>query len=96
MTKSVLIDAMAEKIKDLTRSQVEVIVNTIFDGMKKALANGEKIEIRGFGNFRLRHRNSKIARNPKTGQKVEVPPKRVVHFKISRNFHNLLNKNEKK
>lgn len=92
MTKSALIDAMAEKIKDLTRSQVEVIVNTIFDGMKNALANGEKIEIRGFGNFRLRHRNPKIARNPKTGDKVQVPPKRVVHFKISRTFHNLLNK----
>jgi integration host factor subunit beta len=92
MTKSALIDALSAKIKDLSRSQVEAIVNTIFDGMKNALGNGEKIEIRGFGNFRLRQRNPKIARNPKTGEKVQVPAKKVVHFKISRTFHNLLNK----
>lgn len=92
MTKSALINAMTEKVKDLTRKQVEVIVNTIFDGMKNALAKGEKIEIRGFGNFRLKQRNSKVARNPKTGEKVEVPPKKVVHFKTSKPFHKALNK----
>lgn len=92
MTKSVLIDVMTEKIRDLTRKQVEIIVNTIFDGMKNALSKGEKIEIRGFGNFKLRQRSAKIARNPKTGEKVQIPPKKVVHFKISKSFHNDLNK----
>jgi integration host factor subunit beta len=91
MTKSVLIDVMTEKIRDLTRKQIEIIVNTIFDGMKNALSKGEKIEIRGFGNFKLRQRSAKIARNPKTGEKVQIPAKKVVHFKISKSFHNDLN-----
>jgi integration host factor subunit beta len=60
--------------------------------MKNALSKGEKIEVRGFGNFKLRQREPKIARNPKTGEKVQIPSKKVVHFKISKPFHNALNK----
>jgi len=54
MTKSVLIEKVTEKVEGLTKKQVEAIINTVFDGMKDALARGEKIEIRGFGNFRLK------------------------------------------
>ncbi len=73
MTRSVLIEKVTEKVEGLTKKQVEAIINTIFEGMKEALARGEKIEIRGFGNFRLKAREGKVARNPKTGEKVQVP-----------------------
>lgn len=92
MTKSVLIEKIMEKFKGLTKKQVEAIVTTVFEGMKDTLARGEKVEIRGFGNFRLRKRNAKIARNPKTGEKVNVQAKSVVHFKVGRPFHDALNK----
>jgi integration host factor subunit beta len=92
MTKSVLIDRVTEKVDGLTRKQVESIITTIFEGMKEALAKGEKIEIRGFGNFRLKQREAKTARNPKTGDKVQVPAKKVIHFKIGKPFHLSLNK----
>lgn len=91
MTKSVLIEKVTEKVEGLTKKQVETIINTVFDGMKDALARGEKIEIRGFGNFRLKQRSAKTARNPRTGEKVQVPAKRVLHFKVGKPFHNALN-----
>jgi integration host factor beta subunit len=94
MTKSVLIEKVTEKVEGLTKKQVEAIINTVFDGMKDALARGEKIEIRGFGNFRLKQRDGKVARNPKTGEKVQVPAKKALHFKIGKPFHHALNRGE--
>lgn len=94
MTRSVLIEKVTERVEGLTKKQVETIINTIFDGMKDALARGEKIEIRGFGNFRLKQRNAKIARNPRTGEKVQVSPKKVLHFKVGKPFHNALNEDK--
>ncbi|HMK44518.1 MAG TPA: HU family DNA-binding protein [Dissulfurispiraceae bacterium] len=94
MTRSVLIEKVTEKVEGLTKKQVETIINTIFDGMKDALARGEKIEIRGFGNFRLKIREGKTARNPKTGEKVQVPSKRAIHFKVGKPFHDALNSAE--
>jgi integration host factor subunit beta len=92
MTKSVLIERVTERVDGLTKKQVETIIDTIFDGMKDTIARGEKIEIRGFGNFRLKQRNAKTARNPRTGEKLQVPPKKSLHFKIGKPFHNALNK----
>lgn len=92
MTRSDLIEMVTEKVDGLTKKQVETIVGNIFDGMKDALSRGEKIEVRGFGNFRLKQRNAKTARNPRTGEKVQVPSKRVAHFKVGKPFHNALNK----
>lgn len=91
MTKSVLVEKVTERVEGLTKKQVETIINTIFDGMKDALSRGEKIEIRGFGNFRVKQRNAKTARNPRTGEKVEVPAKKVLHFKLGKPFHDALN-----
>lgn len=91
MTKSVLIDKVAEKVEGLTRKQTEIIVDTVFDGIKEALAKGEKIEIRGFGNFRLKQRRPRRARNPKTGEGVDVPSKRVLHFKVGKALKDALN-----
>ena len=70
MTKAELVDKIAEKKPGLTRKQVEVVVNTVFDGIKDALSREDKVEIRGFGSFRIRHRRAKEGRNPKTGETV--------------------------
>lgn len=91
MTKSVLIETVTERVEGLTKNQTEIIINTIFEGMKGAIARGEKIEIRGFGNFRLNQKNAKTARNPRTGEKVQVPAKKTVHFKVGKPFHKALN-----
>ncbi|MDH4230618.1 MAG: integration host factor subunit beta [Nitrospirota bacterium] len=91
MTKSVLIEKVAEKVEGLTRNQTEIVVETVFESIKKALMNGEKIEIRGFGNFRLKTRNPRKARNPKTGETVEVPGKKVLYFKVGKALKESLN-----
>jgi integration host factor subunit beta len=93
MTKSVLIEKIAEKVEGLSKKQTEVIVETIFDSIKEALASGGKVEIRGFGNFKLRSRNARKARNPKTGEAVEVPPKKVPYFKVGKELREMVNKN---
>ena len=94
MTKSVLIEKVSEKVEGLTRNQTEIVVDTVFDSIKKALMQGEKIEIRGFGNFRLKTRNPRKARNPKTGESVEVPGKKVLYFKVGKALKETLNKTE--
>jgi integration host factor subunit beta len=93
MTKSVLIEKIAEKVEGLSKKQTEVIVENIFDSIKEALASGGKVEIRGFGNFKLRSRNARKARNPKTGEAVEVPPKKVPYFKVGKELREMVNKN---
>ena len=77
MTKADLIRQLTTQISQLTKSQVEIVVNTIFESMKNALARGEKIEVRGFGSFKLRERQMKNGRNPKTGATVLIPPKKI-------------------
>ena len=72
----------------------EIIVETIFDSVIRALQGGDKIEIRGFGSFRIRQRNPRIGRNPKTGERVEVPAKRVPYFKPSKELRDLVNPEE--
>ncbi len=91
MTKSVLIEKVSEKVEGLTRNQTEIVVDTVFDSIKKALMNGEKIEIRGFGNFRLKTRKPRKARNPKTGESVDVPGKKVLFFKVGKALREALN-----
>lgn len=91
MTKSELIDRVTEKVEGLTRKQTEIIIDTIFDSIKDTIANGEKIELRGFGNFRLKQRRPRKARNPKTGNSVDVPAKRVLYFKVGKALKDALN-----
>ncbi len=91
MTKSVLIEKVSERVEGLTRNQTEIVVNTVFESIKKALMKGEKVEIRGFGNFRLKTRNPRKARNPKTGESVEVPGKKVLHFKVGKELKEAIN-----
>lgn len=92
MKKSDLIERVSGKIEYLTKKQVETIVDMIFEYMKEKLSKGEKIELRGFGNFRVKERNARVARNPKTGEKVEVPPQKAIHFKMSKALKDALNK----
>jgi len=90
MTKAELVDKIAEKKPGLTRKQVEVIVNTVLDGIKDALSREDKVEIRGFGSFRIRHRRAKEGRNPKTGETVSVPPKKVPFFKAGKEMRDMV------
>lgn len=91
ISKSVLARQISEELHGFTKKELTVIINTIFQNMKEALARGEKIEVRGFGIFKLRDRIGRVARNPKTGEKVSIPERKTVHFKISKAFHNELN-----
>jgi len=81
MTKSELIDQLAEFQKHLAHLDVELGVKSIIEYMSSALANGDRIEIRGFGSFSLHHRAPRMGRNPKTGEAVALPGKHVPHFK---------------
>jgi len=90
MTKADLVEEVA-KVTELTRKDSEVIVDTLFESVIKALRTGDKLEVRGFGSFRVRQRNARVGRNPKTGDKVEVPAKRVPYFKPSKELKDLIN-----
>src|ERR1700746_3269980 len=90
MTKADLIEEVA-RITDVTRRDREVIVETIFDSIVHSLRAGDKIEIRGFGSFRTRQRNSRVGRNPKTGDRVDVPAKKIPFFKPSKELKDLIN-----
>jgi integration host factor subunit beta len=90
MTKADLVDKVTS-LGDLTRRDGEIIVDTLFESVIGALKSGDKIEIRGFGSFRTRQRNARIGRNPKTGDKVDVPAKRVPFFKPSKELRDSVN-----
>jgi integration host factor subunit beta len=87
MTKAELIEEVA-KVATLTKKETELIVNTVFDNITEALSKGDKVELRGFGSFRIRQRNSRKGRNPKTGDSVSVPEKRVPFFKVGKRCAN--------
>ena len=81
LTKSELIARLAERYPALTAKDAEFAVRTILDAMTSTLAGGQRIEIRGFGSFALNYRPPRVGRNPKSGDRVQVPAKHVPHFK---------------
>ena len=91
MTKAELVDEIAQRA-DLTRKHSEVIVDAVFSSIIDALQEGDKIELRGFGSFRVRHRASRTGRNPKTGEGVHVPAKKVPYFKPGKELRELINR----
>jgi|HubBroStandDraft_1064217.scaffolds.fasta_scaffold51806_2 integration host factor subunit beta len=93
MTKADLVDQVTA-LGDLTRRDGEVIVDTLFESIISALKTNDKVEVRGFGSFRTRQRNSRTGRNPKTGAAVSVPAKRVPFFKPSKELRDLVNPGE--
>jgi integration host factor subunit beta len=91
MTKAELVDEVGREAA-LTRKHSEVIVDAVFSTIVDALQRGDKIELRGFGSFRVRRRGSRTGRNPKTGQGVVVPAKKVPYFKPGKELRELLNR----
>ena len=90
MVKSELIQKLSAET-DIPPKIAEIAVNTVFNGMTEALIRGDGIEIRGFGSYRVKKKNSRQARNPKTGQQVFVPEHYVPTFKFSREFKEMVN-----
>ena len=90
MTKSELIDAISGR-GELTKTRAELVVNCVFDAMTEALQEGDGIEIRGFGSFTVRPYKSYNGRNPRTGQPVPVPAKRLPFFKVGKDLKDLVN-----
>src|SRR5246127_4538243 len=90
MTKADLIEEVS-RLAELTRKDSEIIVETIFDSIVNSLRAGDKIEIRGFGSFRTRQRKPRVGRNPKTGDRVDVPAKKIPFFKPSKELKDVVN-----
>ncbi len=91
MTKSELIQRLAEQNPHLYLRDIEKIVDTIFNEISNALVNGNRVELRGFGAFSVKHRDARIGRNPRTGETVRVEAKRLPFFKTGKNLHEKLN-----
>jgi integration host factor subunit beta len=91
VVKSELVSALNEKLSEFQVRDVELALNCILEQMMDALVHGERIEIRGFGGFDCRHRPSRIARNPKSGESVNLPAKVAVHFKPGKEMRDRVN-----
>jgi integration host factor subunit beta len=91
MTKSELVEKLLEINTDLTRKDSEMVVEIVFDSMKNALKTGDKIEIRGFGSFTVRERSPREARNPKNGEIVSIPSKKIPFFKTGKELRERVN-----
>jgi integration host factor subunit beta len=90
MTKADLVERVAKEA-DMTKKDAEQLVEIIFDSIIASLNKGEKIELRGFGSFRVRQRNARKGRNPKTGDSVNIPAKRVAYFKPGKELKEVIN-----
>ncbi len=95
MTKTDLIEKISEKVSFLNKKQTDRVVNCIFENIKRALEKGDKVEIRGFGSFTIRKRNPREGRNPLTGDKVNVPAKRVPFFRAGKELKKMVDSIEK-
>ncbi|RMF46585.1 MAG: integration host factor subunit beta [Deltaproteobacteria bacterium] len=84
MTKSELIERLSYTAGGLNKKEAELVVNTIFDSIGSALAEGDRVEIRGFGSFTIREREARQARNPKSGEVVSIPSKKTPFFKTGK------------
>jgi integration host factor subunit beta len=91
MIKADLINKIAQEM-DVSKQEAETGVNLFFETIKDALQRGEEIELRGFGSFRFRTRGARAGRNPRTGEPVQVPPKKVLYFKPSKILKNMINR----
>lgn len=91
MTKADLVEQVSKEA-EMTKKDAEQLVEIVFDSIVGSLNKGEKIELRGFGSFRVRERNARKGRNPKTGEAVNIPAKRVAYFKPGKDLKELINK----
>ncbi|NNE97510.1 MAG: HU family DNA-binding protein [Pyrinomonadaceae bacterium] len=90
MTKADLVEIVAREA-EMTKKDVEQLVEIIFESITGTLNRGEKIELRGFGSFRVRERSARKGRNPKTGAPVDIPAKRVAYFKPGKDLKDIIN-----
>ena len=96
MTKSELIERISQKAPRVPKRDVEVIVQTMFESMLKALRREQRIEIRGFGSFAVKTRRPRDGRNPKTGEKVSVPRRRIPYFTVGKELRDRLNPKQRR
>ncbi len=83
MNRSDIIGVLKDEA-DLSRKDAEKVVNTFFGSLTEILSNGNRVEIRGFGSFTVKHYNTYLGRNPKTGAQINVPPKKLPFFKVGK------------
>ena len=91
LTKASLVEEVAH-VAGVTKKRADIIVDTVFGNIAEALHKGEKVELRGFGSFRLRRREPRRGRNPRTGDRVDVPPRRVAYFKPGKKLKAQINR----
>lgn len=91
MTKSELIEAVAAKVTNFSRKDVEIIVETLFESMSQSLSQGDKVEIRGFGSFKIKERDGRQGRNPKSGENIFIDAKKVPFFKAGKEIRERIN-----
>lgn len=91
MIRSELVDRIARANEHLTRVEADRVIGAMFDAVIDALAQGRRVELRGFGAFSARPRDGRLGRNPRTGDQITVPPKRVSHFKAGKEMRARLN-----
>ncbi|MBI5887119.1 MAG: integration host factor subunit beta [Deltaproteobacteria bacterium] len=92
MTKSELIESIAAKITNFSRKDIEIIVDTVFLSMGESLSEGDKVEIRGFGSFKIKRREGRQGRNPKSGESIFIDSKKVPFFKAGKEIRERINK----
>ncbi len=92
MTKSELIETVVSQVDTFSRKDVEMIIDTLFQSMTDSLSNGEKVEIRGFGSFKIKERNGRQGRNPKSGENIFIESKKVPFFKAGKEIKERINK----
>ena len=95
IVKSNLLKQLSKNYPNFLKKDLEKFTNIIFDEIKKTLKRGERIELRGFGVFSTNIQKSRISRNPKTGEKVNTPEKKTIHFKMSKDLFKILNDEKK-
>ena len=95
MTRSDLIAALASRFRHLVEKDAELSVKVILDAIGQSLANGDRVEIRGFGSFDLNYRPPRTGRNPKSGERVDVPAKHVPHFKAGKELRERIDESVK-
>lgn len=92
MTKSELIQRLAKKYPHLYMRDIEKLVNTVFGEISEAMCSGRRVELRGFGAFSVRERNARAARNPRTGEKVQVGTRYAPYFRMGKELRERLNR----
>ncbi len=95
IVKSKLLKQLSENYPNFLKKDLEKFTNIILDEIKRTLKRGERIELRGFGVFSTNIQKSRISRNPKTGEKVNTPEKKTIHFKMSKDLFKILNDEKK-